>query len=93
MILGLPDPLFFSSDPDSTCNNGYIELFEQNINQNQQIQAKDDGFFYFELNSDPELDPDLDPIFFLHLIPGKNHIFKKSLFSNDSKQKKYNNLV
>ena len=36
-----PDPVLFSTDPDPTCNNGFIKLFlsEQNINQNQQIQA------------------------------------------------------
>ena len=42
-IFGLPDPdpLLFSSDPDPTCNNGYIKLFylEPNINPNPQIQA------------------------------------------------------
>ena len=36
-----PDPVLFSLDPDPTCNNGFIKYFylEQNINQNQQIQA------------------------------------------------------
>ena len=36
-----PDPVHFSTDPDPTCNNGFIKKFylEQNINQNQQIQA------------------------------------------------------
>ena len=38
-----PDPVLFSTDPDPdpTCNIGLIKYFylEQNINQNQQIQA------------------------------------------------------
>ena len=45
MIFGPPDPVLFSTDPDPdpdpTCNNRFIKYFylEQNINQNQQIQA------------------------------------------------------
>ena len=38
LISGQPDPVLFSSETDPTCNNGYFNL-EQNINQNQQIQA------------------------------------------------------
>ena len=26
-IFGLPDPVLFSTDPDPTCNNGFIKLF------------------------------------------------------------------
>ena len=26
LIFGLPDPVLFSPDPDSTCNNGYMKL-------------------------------------------------------------------
>ena len=47
LILGPPDPVLFSTnpdpdpDPDPTCNNGFIKnlYLEQNINQNQQLQA------------------------------------------------------
>ena len=36
-----PDLSIFLSDPGPTCNNGYLNYFllEQNINQNEQIQA------------------------------------------------------
>ena len=43
VIFGPPDPnpVIFSTDPDPTCNNGLYNYFhlEQNIDQNQQIQA------------------------------------------------------
>ena len=38
LISGQPDPALFSLEKDPTFNNGYFHL-EQNINQNQQIQA------------------------------------------------------
>ena len=27
LIFGPPDPVLFSTDPDPTCNNGFIKLF------------------------------------------------------------------
>ena len=42
LIFGLsdPDPLLFSSDPDPTCNNGYIKLLSSSTKYEQKSTNK-----------------------------------------------------
>ena len=36
LIFGLPDPVLFSTDPDPTCNNGFIKLFSSGTKYKQE---------------------------------------------------------
>ena len=79
LIFGLPDPVFFSSDPDPTCNNGYIFLFSfwtkykpESTNSSLKWWLINSNFmptymeykYYFFFSFRIMSDPELEPIFF-----------------------------
>ena len=56
LILGLPDPLFFSSDPDPACNNGYIKLFSSVTNYKPESTNSSLKLWFIKSNFMPTYD-------------------------------------